>query len=59
MRLPSLSGATYGEGENAVSVAVAVARVCVAAAVARRPHENWSFAIATLFGKINENNTSQ
>lgn len=40
MDSPSLGGTRDGQGEDAVGVAVTVARVRVSATVARRPHED-------------------
>ena len=45
---PALRCARDGQRENRISVAVAVARVLVPAAVARCPHEDGSLAFAAL-----------
>lgn len=46
---PALRGARDGQREDRISVAVAVARVLVAAPVARCPHEDGSLALAALY----------
>lgn len=48
----ALGGARYRKGEDAVRVTVAVARVRVAATVARRPHEDRALAFAPLSVRI-------
>lgn len=51
----ALGRARYRQGENAVRVAVAVARVGVSTAVARRPYEDRALALATLREKGKNN----